>query len=1032
MPTFEEIEAKIIENRILANRQANVTPTTQPTIPDTFATTPQPSTTAVMPITQRKVGTLEPEEPTGVMAILRNAARGIGRWVDPETISLGGKEVLDRITSEGYTALPSIAKQIGAPLAEVFKVWVYGHMPEGIKSPEVKRREKEAWRNIGLDPTAAPGTFAMAVGGGAGLARLAGKVTTGAKVAVGVSKLKPMATGEPVVATKPKVSPKPSVKPTVKTRVVKEPWEMTKKEFYPLPDKSAAVISKEGKIYTGQTHPEAYAKLEKAGDTLTEFPKSGYVIKGKFFEDRVGAGDFHKQVIKQALSENKPVPAEVLKDYPDIAKPTVSKKTVGKLTAEQDAGIAALDDISADLFKQKETALPTKQKAIDAEIRRIGQQKQALLVGEAGRVYVPVEEVRAATNRALKALDLKTAPETKAVRDLNAVRRGDIAEADVRVGFAKKEIHRVVTDPKRREAITHAIEDPKLASGLSEIEKGVRNEVKRFYDEGFKVANDADVITSAVENYINHVWETKSPKRTMFSGKYISGKTPFAKQRKIPSIVEGERMGLKAKTKDPGELMEIWSRSVHRAIANKRFLDNLKIAQAEDGRLLIQPGGSAPSDYVSYDHPSLRQYRWRGKEGKGAIFQTGVRVHPDIAGSIDVAFGQGWMPRGKWGQRVFNGYTALDRAAKKSILTVSLFHYHALSESAIATGQSPWAFVRGTAKLVGNEELIVRAKRSGLQLAGTPDVARQSLRFEKVPTFVGKGLRATVGKIIEKNDKILWDNVHAGHKIEAFDRLTRDALTNKKYSHLKPAEIDRVVSTFVNDAFGGLDWEALGTSTKGQWVWQRSLLAPDWTRSQVRVFKGMFRAGKRGTTERLSGELYRAYWRRAITYNYGGANALNYVFTAWKAGDPTKGHFMPQNASGHRFQLEMPYEGDDGKPRWIQVGKQFMEPFRYVEDILEGKPLRTLSGKVNPIPRMIVSSIFNRRYPGGPSIYKEKDSPGLKYLKQIGYVAESVTPIPAQQYIGVFKGWKDPMDAFISGLGFPVKKDFQKKKGLRP
>ena len=169
-----------------------------------------------------------------------------------------------------------------------------------------------------------------------------------------------------------------------------------------------------------------------------------------------------------------------------------------------------------------------------------------------------------------------------------------------------------------------------------------------------------------------------------------------------------------------------------------------------------------------------------------------------------------------------------------------------------------------------------------------------------------------------------------------------------------------------------------------------------------------------------------------MTYNLGGANALNYVFTAWKAGDPTKGHLMIQNAPGHRFQMELPYNGDDCKPRWIQVGKQFMEPFRYIEDVAEGMPLRTIGHKIGPITRIILSNAANQKWFGGPPIFQKKDPAMLKYLKRLGFTAESVVPIPGQQFLDVAKGWKDPMDAFISAGGFPVKRDYRGRKGLRP
>ncbi len=51
MPTIEEIEAKIIENRILANRKKKVTPGL--VAPDTFTTTPRPASTLTQPITEK-------------------------------------------------------------------------------------------------------------------------------------------------------------------------------------------------------------------------------------------------------------------------------------------------------------------------------------------------------------------------------------------------------------------------------------------------------------------------------------------------------------------------------------------------------------------------------------------------------------------------------------------------------------------------------------------------------------------------------------------------------------------------------------------------------------------------------------------------------------------------------------------------------------------------------------------------------------------------------------------------------------------
>lgn len=87
----------------------------------------------------------------------------------------------------------------------------------------------------------------------------------------------------------------------------KEPWEMTKEEFI-IP-----------------------MSFEKAMKILDKFPE----LKGKVSWRSDGTYYFspeqHKYIIKQALSEGKPVPVEVLKDYPDLVK-KYKKVKPGKIT----------------------------------------------------------------------------------------------------------------------------------------------------------------------------------------------------------------------------------------------------------------------------------------------------------------------------------------------------------------------------------------------------------------------------------------------------------------------------------------------------------------------------------------------------------------------------------------------------------------------------------------------------------------------------------------------------------------------------
>jgi len=106
----------------------------------------------------------------------------------------------------------------------------------------------------------------------------------------------------------------------------KELWEMTKEEFATVQRKSkgvAAVFRIKGQIYkTGAIHD--FDQLPKNVQLLAkkEGFDLGFIDKdGKFFtiKDRPELRLAHHEFVKQAISEGKPVPANVLAEYPDLA-----------------------------------------------------------------------------------------------------------------------------------------------------------------------------------------------------------------------------------------------------------------------------------------------------------------------------------------------------------------------------------------------------------------------------------------------------------------------------------------------------------------------------------------------------------------------------------------------------------------------------------------------------------------------------------------------------------------------------------------
>jgi len=101
------------------------------------------------------------------------------------------------------------------------------------------------------------------------------------------------------------------VKPasTINTKnIPKEPWEMTRENFI---DSYRGAPKEKGTRYNKETERWVDNLMENySKETLAR--QDGTILS---------SGGFHKKIVKQALSEGKPVPPEVLKDYPDLVKP---------------------------------------------------------------------------------------------------------------------------------------------------------------------------------------------------------------------------------------------------------------------------------------------------------------------------------------------------------------------------------------------------------------------------------------------------------------------------------------------------------------------------------------------------------------------------------------------------------------------------------------------------------------------------------------------------------------------------------------
>ncbi len=153
-----------------------------------------------------------------------------------------------------------------------------------------------------------------------------------------------------------------------KEKVEKEPWKMTKAEYKITPQENILSSVTEYKNLSPDVQKIAREKyINDTKDIEGANPESRDFALNQFFFDKetgkVTGDDWlsHKEEIEKALSEGKPVPPEVLKEYPELEKET--KET------------ATLETFSKGSKNKKETVTETAKEILKSE-------KGAVTVGE--------------------------------------------------------------------------------------------------------------------------------------------------------------------------------------------------------------------------------------------------------------------------------------------------------------------------------------------------------------------------------------------------------------------------------------------------------------------------------------------------------------------------------------------------------------------------------------------------------------------------------------------------------------------------
>lgn len=301
------------------------------------------------------------------------------------------------------------------------------------------------------------------------------------------------------------------------------------------------------------------------------------------------------------------------------------------------------------------------------------------------------------------------------------------------------------------------------------------------------------------------------------------------------------------------------------------------LVTGKDGKLYVDVTDYKPGPDV-FQKTRVRGIAYDEELNQKPIFDRAtLLVHPDALKQVNEVFGsqQGFQ------SKPLNAALAVNTAAKKSLLSVSPFHWVTEALRGAQMGLNPFDIF--SPKAIENSDLAVtKGLPHGLTL--------NSLEHK---SFVDEGLDSgglvskvpVVGNAFKWAEDKLFQQYIPRLKSIAYEKAVS---TMRDYNpDMGDTELYSKAAKQVNAAFGGLNWRQLGVAPQTRDIMRLFMLAPDFTGSQILFGKYAMEKGGSPVTTSLA---------RIMAYNVLAAQAVNLM---------TTGKVQP----GHPFSVV----GQDGK-----------------------------------------------------------------------------------------------------------------------
>jgi len=439
------------------------------------------------------------------------------------------------------------------------------------------------------------------------------------------------------------------------------------------------------------------------------------------------------------------------------------------------------------------------------------------------------------------------------------------------------------------------------------------------------------------------------------------------------------------------------------------------------------------------------------EEQMNTMFKLPLKVHPDVYKPLNVIFGQ------RIRQPIIQAYEMVNGLLKKATLSLSLFHHGALTETGISIMgpaktlklANPFSYIykgviKGENVAFKETELAVDAIEHGLQLGASSDIpvqkiqkAMNELAFKSKDKFLVGKLTQYLATFNQKWDAALWNYLHDGLKLYGYEHLV-GTMTKKVTTAKEMTMAKREIAQFVNDTFGGQNWDLLGVDPKTQQLATWGLLSFDWTVSTVRQalsptgLGGIYKDNK--TLRKKMGAIF---WFKTFLYFGVGINSLNKMFREKDRKENPKYYrgekrtvwsgTMFDNTVGHQTHLFIG-RNKDGTERYRRWGKQFRELPELFWDYGEFSPIsasiKKIGGKAAPLAQLTSEILTGHSLSG----FKNRDIADKRGWDRVWGITKRIAKSPLPFSTRTI--FDENSEFHVLDLMMPASKGFSKYKAI--